>query len=166
MKKTTKLLFGLIAPLLLVGCGDSKDPTKPATPSAQTSSVQPGTPTPSGEPTPSGTPTPSAKKFKIGIDQLVTHPALDAATQGFIDAVKEGLGEDNVEFDLQNAAGDAILCSTISNKFVSQNVDLIMANATPALQAAANSFSSYIGPKIVGLIKSCSILPFQSQWRL
>ena len=46
-------------------------------------------------------------KYTIGICQLVTHDALDAATNGFMDAVKAGLGEENVEFDLQNAAGDA-----------------------------------------------------------
>ena len=81
-------------------------------------------------------------KFKIGISQLVTHVALDAATKGFQDAVKKGLGEANVEFDLQNATGQADLCTTIANNFVAHNVDLIMANATPALQAAANATDS------------------------
>ena len=75
--------------------------------------------------------------YKVGIIQLVTHDALDAATQGFMDALVEALGEENVEFDLQNAAGDTNTCATIANAFVSNNVDLIMANATPALQAAA-----------------------------
>ena len=76
-------------------------------------------------------------KYTIGIVQLAPHVALDAATQGFMDAVKEALGEENVTFDLQNAAGESTTCSTIVNSFVSNNVDLIMANATPALQAAA-----------------------------
>jgi len=76
-------------------------------------------------------------KYKVGICQLVTHEALDAATQGFIDAVNEGLGKD-VKIDLQNAAGDSATCNTIVNNFVSKNYSLIMANATPALQAAAN----------------------------
>lgn len=76
-------------------------------------------------------------KYTIGICQLVTHDALDAATQGFMDAVIEELGEENVTFDLQNAAGDSNTCSTIANAFVSNGVDLIMANATPALQAAS-----------------------------
>ena len=75
----------------------------------------------------------------IGICQLVSHPALDKATEGFIKAVKDGLGEANVKFDTQEAAGDSATCVTICNSFVSKNVDLIMANATPALQAAANS---------------------------
>ena len=73
--------------------------------------------------------------YHIGICQLVQHVALDAATQGFQDALKEKLG-DAVVFDLQNASGDTNTCSTIMNGFVSNNVNLIMANATPALQAA------------------------------
>ncbi len=71
-----------------------------------------------------------------GICQLVTHDALDAATKGFQDALTETLGAENVTFDLQNAANDSNTCSTIVNAFVASNVDLIMANATPALQAA------------------------------
>ena len=74
-------------------------------------------------------------KYKVGICQLVQHPALDAATQGFQDALTEKLG-DKVEFDVQNASGEPTNCTTIVNGFVSSNVDLIMANATPALQAA------------------------------
>lgn len=80
-------------------------------------------------------------KYEIGICQLVTHDALDAATQGFKDALIEKLGEDNVKFDEQNAAGDSNTCATIANGFVSANVDLIMANATPALQAAVAATS-------------------------
>ncbi|MBE5773003.1 MAG: ABC transporter substrate-binding protein, partial [Clostridiales bacterium] len=74
--------------------------------------------------------------YNIGICQLVEHVALDAATQGFIDAVEEALG-DKVVIDKQIAAGDSNTCATIINQFVSNDVDLIMANATPALQAAA-----------------------------
>ena len=73
--------------------------------------------------------------YAVGVCQLVQHPALDAATQGFQDALTEKLG-DAVTFDVQNASGDSNTCSTIVNGFVSNNVDLIMANATPALQAA------------------------------
>lgn len=76
------------------------------------------------------------KVYKIGLCQLVQHTALDAATKGFQDALTEKLG-DKVEFDLQNASGDSATCATIVNQFVSSNVDLIFANATPALQAAA-----------------------------
>ena len=79
------------------------------------------------------------KKYTIGILQLVTHDALDAATEGFMQAVRDELGAENVEFLLQNANNDTNLCTTIANNFVAKNVDLIMANATPALQAAANA---------------------------
>ena len=77
------------------------------------------------------------KVYEIGLCQLVQHPALDAATQGFQDKLVELLGEENVKFDLQNASGDSNTCSTIANQFVSSGKDLIFANATPALQAAA-----------------------------
>lgn len=74
--------------------------------------------------------------YTVGICQLVEHEALDAATQGFQDALTDELGDD-VTFDVQNAQNDSNTCSTIINGFVSSGVDLILANATPALQAAA-----------------------------
>lgn len=74
--------------------------------------------------------------YKVGICQLVQHPALDAATQGFQDALTEKLG-DKVTFDVQNASGDSATCATIANQFVSNDVDLILANATASLQASA-----------------------------
>lgn len=77
----------------------------------------------------------SGETYTVGICQLVQHDALDAATQGFKDALTEALG-DGVTFDEQNAQGDSNTCSTIINSFVSSDVDLILANATPALQAA------------------------------
>ncbi|MGN9018952.1 ABC transporter substrate-binding protein [Lachnospiraceae bacterium HCP1S3_C3] len=80
----------------------------------------------------------SSVKYNIGICQLVQHEALDAATKGFKDALKEKLGDD-VKFDEQNAQGDSATCATIVNSFVSSNVDLILANATAPLQAAANA---------------------------
>lgn len=77
-------------------------------------------------------------KYTVGICQLVQHDALDAATKGFQDALTEALG-DKVTFDVQNASGEAVNCTTIVNGFVASNVDLIMANATAALQAAASA---------------------------
>lgn len=65
--------------------------------------------------------------YTVGVCQLVTHDALDAATQGFIDALTEELG-DAVTFDVQNAAGDSNTCSTIVNAFVAADVDLILSN--------------------------------------
>lgn len=82
------------------------------------------------------------KKFVVGVCQLVQHAALDQATQGFVDALKAELGAENVEIDVQNAAGDTNVCNTIVGNFVSKKVDLIMANATPALQAAYNATST------------------------
>ena len=84
--------------------------------------------------------TDGSAKYVVGICQLVQHEALDAATQGFIDALNEALpGE--VEFQNKNASGDSANCSTIVNGFVSDGVDLIMANATGALTAAAAATS-------------------------
>ncbi len=93
----------------------------------------------------SGSDSGSAGSYKVGIVQLVQHEALDAATQGFQDKLKELVEADggSVEFDPQNASGESANCTTIVNGFVSEGVDLIMANATAALQAAQAGTSSY-----------------------
>ena len=102
----------------------------------------------------------SGDSYTVGICQLVQHAALDAATQGFEDALTAEFG-DNVKFDFQNAQGDSATCATIANGFVSAGVDLIMANATPALQAAQSAtneipvlglsdFSGTVGGNISG----------------
>lgn len=80
--------------------------------------------------------TDSDKVYNIGICQLVEHAALDAATLGFQDALTEKLG-DNVKFSVQNAQGEQTTAATICNGFVSEKVDLILANATSPLQSAA-----------------------------
>lgn len=82
------------------------------------------------------------KVYNVGIVQLTQHAALDAATEGFKQALIDKLGEENVKFDEQNASGEATVCTTIVNSFISKKVDLIMANATPALQAAYNATST------------------------
>ena len=77
---------------------------------------------------------PTGSNLKVGVVQTTQHPALDAATQGFVDALKEnGI----TDVDVQNASGESANCSTIVGNFVADGVDLIMANATPALQAAS-----------------------------
>lgn len=76
--------------------------------------------------------------YHVGICQLVEHPALDEATRGFMDAMKDKLGT-KVAFDLQVADGKAVSCKAITDKFVADKTDLIMANATPALKAATES---------------------------
>ena len=80
----------------------------------------------------------SGTVYQVGVVQHVEHPALDAATQGFQDALVEALGEGSVEFDVQNAQGEAANNTTIVNGFVSAKKDLILANATPSLQAATS----------------------------
>ena len=81
----------------------------------------------------------AAGKYTIGICQQMEHAALDAATEGFQDACTEKFGEENVEFDVENAQGEQNMCSTIINNFVSADVDLILANATLPLQTAAQA---------------------------
>ncbi len=78
-------------------------------------------------------------KVTVGIIQQSPHEALDAATEGFKQALIDAYGEENIEFEEQNAAGDSDTCVTIANNFVSRNVDLILANGTTALQATANA---------------------------
>ena len=82
----------------------------------------------------------SDSKFKIGILQLVEHAALDEASQGFIDGLKEAGYEDgkNLIIDYQNAQGEQANCITIAQKFINDRSDLILAVATPAAQAVAN----------------------------
>lgn len=118
-KKLIAMLLSAAMCLSLAACGqkaDTPDTTDPAEPSGD------------------------AATYTVGICQLVQHEALDAATQGFIDALNEAL-PGQVEFQNKNASGDNANCSTIVNGFVSDGVDLIMANATGALTAAAAATS-------------------------
>ena len=75
-------------------------------------------------------------QYRIGICQLVQHAALEDATQGFVDAVREQMG-DRAEIKVQNASGDPATCISIVNAFLAEDVDLILANSTQALQAAS-----------------------------
>ncbi len=96
------------------------------------------------------------KVYKIGICQQLEHQALDAATEGFQAALIEKLGEGNVEFDYQNAQGEQTNCATIATKFVNSGVDLIMANATTALQAcsAATADIPVIGTSVTDFVSA------------
>lgn len=118
MKKTVLALLLCAAMLLIAGC--AKTPQ-------------------GGSDTAKGDGDTGKTVYNIGVCQLTQHVALDAATQGFSDALKAIFGEESVNIDVQNAAGDSAACSTIVNSFVSKKVDLIMANATAALQAAYNA---------------------------
>ena len=124
MKKLLSLLCVAAMIFALAACGGSQAPAATQAPAAEAPAAE--------------APAEEAQVFNIGICQLVQHPALDAATQGFKDALTEKLG-DAVSFNEQNASGDAATCSVICNQFVSDEVDLIMANATASLQAAASA---------------------------
>ena len=129
MKKLLALALAGTMTLSLAACGGSKADT---TTTADTEAAETTETTDTADAAST-----DGQTYTIGICQLVQHEALDAATQGFKDAVEEGLGKENVTFEEQNASGDSATCATIINQFVSDNVDLILANATPALQAAA-----------------------------
>ncbi len=88
--------------------------------------------------------------FKVGICQLMQHDALDAATKGFQDKLNKLAAENGItiEYDVQNASGDSAACATIANQFVSNQYDLIMANATPALQACATATAASKTPVV------------------
>ena len=137
MEKILAMLLALVMILSLAACAS----TAPATDTTAASDTEtPAAETPVSE-TPVSTEEPSAadgKTYTVGVCQLVQHEALDAATQGFVDALTEELG-DAVTIDVQNASGDSVNCGTIVNGFVSRGVDLIMANATPALTAAVSA---------------------------
>jgi putative ABC transport system substrate-binding protein len=126
-KLTSLALCAALALSTLAGCsGSSSSEAANASSSASTSVAS--------------TSGAEGETYTVGICQLVEHDALDAATQGFKDALTDALG-DSVKFDEQNAQNDPATCATIANSFVSSNVDLILANATPALQAAAAATS-------------------------
>ena len=124
------LILVLAMCLSMAACGSQAAPSATEAPAADAAEAPAGSDSAA-----------DGKVYNIGICQLVQHEALDAATQGFQDALKEKLGEDKVNFDVQIAAGDSATCSTIVNSFVSKKDDLIMANATAALQAAYNATS-------------------------
>ena len=77
--------------------------------------------------------------YKVGIAQWEDHPALNDATEGFKKALQDKLGEDKVEFEYNTAQGEVTNCSTIVNRYATNKVDLIMANATPVVQAAVSA---------------------------
>ena len=133
MKKAVSLMMAAAMTIGLAACGSTAS-TDTAASAADTASS-----TEAAASTADSTAAADGKVYNIGICQLVQHEALDAATQGFKDALVEKLGEGSVKFDEQNASGDSANCATIVNGFVSNGVDLILANATAPLQAAAQA---------------------------
>lgn len=126
MRKLSKVMSVAMAAAMVMSmtaCGSGNETTQePSTDSAATTSE-------SAEDV-------AGKVYNIGICQQLEHPALDAATEGFQAALKDKLG-DNVTFDVQNAQNEQANAATIANNFVASDVDLILANATTALQACA-----------------------------
>ena len=127
LKKVTAILLTAVMTAALAACGSSSGDS-----SGSSSGDSSGS---------SGDDAGGSGTYTIGICQQMEHAALDAATEGFQDACRELFGEDNVEFDVQNAQGEQTMCSTIVNNFVSSDVDLILANATLPLQTAAQATS-------------------------
>ncbi|TZE82888.1 ABC transporter substrate-binding protein [Calorimonas adulescens] len=131
MVKTVKaiLIILIITVLFVSGCGANQ--------SAQQSSGQSQTAESSNQQTASNEASTEIKT--IGVIQLVEHPALDAAREGFMDGLKQaGFTEDKVKIDVKNAQGDFATAQNIAEGFKDENVDLIYAIATPAVQAAYN----------------------------
>ena len=125
MKKTLAILMAALMLLGLTACSSAPEATtEPAATAEQTEQT--------------AAPAEEKQSYTVGICQLVQHPALDAATQGFKDVLTEQLG-DSVTIEEGNASNDIPTCATIVNGFVSSNVDLILANATAPLQAAAQA---------------------------
>ena len=138
MKKLLALLLALAMICALAACGSSNDTASAGTTAAEEPAAAEETVEEAAEEeAPAEEP---AETYNVGIIQLVEHVALDAATQGFEDALTDRLG-DAVSFDENNAQGDSANCATIANSLVSSNVDLILANATAPLQAAAAATS-------------------------
>ena len=128
MKKALSLAMAAAMTMGLAACGSTASSTAAADSTPASSAAES-----------KAAPAAAGKVYNIGICQLVQPAALDAATQGFKDALTEKLGEGNVKFDEQNASGDSANCTTIVSGFVSTGVDLILANATAPLQAAAQA---------------------------
>ncbi len=121
-KKILSLLMVSAMAVSLVACGSTSDTAADDSSAATTEET-------------SDAASSDGQTYNVGVIQLVQHPALDAATEGFQAALTDQLGDD-VTVTVENAAGDSATCSTIANTFVSEGVDLIMANATASLQAA------------------------------
>ncbi len=134
MKKILAMLLAAIMLLALAACGTTADETSapPSDDAAVSEAPVDESETPSE---------PADTQYVVGICQQMTHDALDAATQGFKDALSDILGEGAVEYSEGNAGGEQPNCVTIIDGLVSENVDLILANATWPLQAAYSATS-------------------------
>ena len=133
MKKLLCIAIAAIMVLALAACGSTNTQTSE---NGAPSSAPSDAASPSAENT-----APAEAQYVVGICQQMTHDALDSATQGFKDALADILGEGAVEYSEGNAGGEQPNCVTIIDGLVSENVDLILANATWPLQAAYSATS-------------------------
>ena len=138
-KKMLSVLLAAAMTMSLIGCGSTADTATDTTETTDatetTDTADEATDASDASTDATDASADSDKTYTVGICQLVQHEALDAATEGFKTALTDKLG-DKVTFDEQNAAGDAPTCSTICTTFVTNDYDLILGNATAALQAA------------------------------
>lgn len=145
MKKIAAVLLTLTLTLSLAACGNNAGSGSNGKNDVKNNGGNQGkvsAPEEGGDASDDTSKAPDGKVYKIGICQQLEHEALDAATEGFQAALKGKLGEDGVQFDLKNAQGEQANCATIATGFVADNCDLIMANATTALQCAAAATDS------------------------
>lgn len=126
-KVISLMLTALMAGTALAGCSSDGGSTSGSSASGNSSASVAESVSDSGV----------GQTFTIGVCQQLEHAALDAATQGFRDACEELFGEGNVTVNVQNGQNEQSNCATIANDFVAQDVDLILANGTTALQCAA-----------------------------
>jgi putative tryptophan/tyrosine transport system substrate-binding protein len=145
LRKWTIGLFTTCLALSLTACGGA---SKPASTTDSSSNSASGS---------------NAKKIRIGVTQIVEHPALDAAKKGFVDYLNENGFKENekVVYDFQSAQGDMNTATSIAQKFASDKVDMILAIATPTTQAAAQAtkeipivFTAVTDPVVTKIVKS------------
>lgn len=148
MKKVLNIsaFIAVLLSLGLIACSRSQESEQAAAPAAAPAEAQESEPV-----------------YRIGVVQLVEHPALDQSYQGFVDGLKEAgyTDGDNIEIDYENAQGEQSNCVTIADKFVTDRVDLIFAIATPAAQAVASRtdtipilITAVTDPETAGLVES------------
>ena len=155
MKKLLALLLAAVMTLALAACGGGNAGNAGKAGNAGSGGANAGSNAGSAAPEDGG-----GAAYLVGICQYAPHPALDAATQGFKDALNELL-PGQVEIDEQNAAGDSPTCATIANGFVSANVDLIMANATEyGVALGIDNFSGTVGSNVSG---TSDLAPLEQQ---
>ena len=151
--KLKALALGAVGTLALTACGGASPANTSSAPAATSSAASSAAETTGGAP----------ESIKVGVATIVAHPALDAAQQGFIDALAEAgyVEGENAEFDLQNAQGDQSTLTNIANTFASSDYDGFLAIATPTAQALANVitdrpivFAAVTDPVAAGLVSS------------